>query len=132
MSPEKLFPSYPFESIKEAVLNKFVWIGRVCSVAIAVYSITSFLRSICTGIVDCIYLRRIGARVRDLCTFAISPNTYFLNTLPPRYENTYANIYPSEKPKLWQSESIKSLHNIAVSQICFTLIFVYMKIFVKE
>ena len=99
LSPEKLFPSYPFESIKEAVLNKFVWIGRVCSVAIAIYSIVSFLRSICTGIVDCIYLRRIGARVRDLCTFAISPNTYFLNTLPPRYENTYADIYPSEKPK---------------------------------
>ena len=100
LSPEKLFPSYPFKSIKEAVLNKFVWIGRICSIAIAVYSIVSFLRSICTGIVDCIYLRRIGARVRDLCTFAISPNTYFLNTLPPRYENTYANIYPSEKPKL--------------------------------
>ena len=100
LSPEKLFPSYPFKSIKEAVLNKFVWIGRICSIAIAVYSIVSFLRSICTGIVDCIYLRRIGARVRDLCAFAISPNTYFLNTLPPRYENTYANIYPSEKPKL--------------------------------
>ena len=55
LSPEKLFPSYPFESIKEAVLNKFVWIGRVCSVAIAVYSIASFLRSVCTGIFDCIY-----------------------------------------------------------------------------
>ena len=32
--PETLFPSYPWQSIKEVLIDKFVWFGRLCSIAI--------------------------------------------------------------------------------------------------
>ena len=41
LSPEKIFPSYPWHSIKQALIAKFELFGRICSIGIALYTIVS-------------------------------------------------------------------------------------------
>ena len=76
ISPECLFPSYSWESIKNFLTNKFVFLDRICSIVIGVYTIFPFIKSFVTILLNCILLRKIGAGFLDVCKFTLSPSTY--------------------------------------------------------
>ena len=97
ISPEKLFPTYPWNSIRQVLIDKFVWFGRICSIGIGIYTIFSFIKTIITTMLNCFLLRKIGGGIVDLCRFTLSPTTFILKSLPPSYEDVYANIHLNSK-----------------------------------
>ena len=60
LSPENVFPTYPWKSIKQALIDKFVLFGRICSIAIALYTVASFIKTLFTTMLKCVLLKRIG------------------------------------------------------------------------
>ena len=113
LSPENVFPTYPWKSIKQALIDKFVLFGRICSIAIALYTVISFIKSIFTTMLNCVLLRRIGGVIFDMCKFTLSPSTFLLKNIPPDYENIYSNIFSSAK----KTERVSTFKNPNGSKI---------------
>ena len=67
LTPENLFPNYPWKLIKDALINKFVWFGRLCSIAIGIYSIFLFIEALIFNVVNCIFLKKIGSGILNSC-----------------------------------------------------------------
>ena len=99
ISPERVFPSYPWKTIKNVLIDKFVFFGRICSIAIGVYTIFSLIKSIITMMLNCVLLKKIGAGVLDVCQFTISPSTFILKNFPTKHEDLYANLQSKNNSK---------------------------------
>ena len=64
--------------MKKMFVNKFVIFGNICSI----FVIINFAKMMISMAIDCFMLRKIGAGLKDICRFTISPSTFLLNKLP--------------------------------------------------
>ena len=111
--PENIFPTYPWQTIKEMVIDKFVWFGRICSIVIGIYSIFSILKSLLTTMINCMLLRKVGGGILDIIKFTISPSAFLLRNLLPPYEDARKEIFPPNcvDPIYSNSRIDKQFHN---------------------
>ena len=71
----------------------FVWFGRLCSIAIGIYSIFSFIKTLISNVVNCILLKRIGGGILDSCKFTMFPTTFILKNIQECQKQDNEELY---------------------------------------
>ena len=81
---ERVFPTFPWNKLKNSLINGFAFFGQVCSIAIGLRTIFSLVKIIVNNCVNCFLIRQIGESIQSTILYFINPSAFFIKNLPKK------------------------------------------------
>ena len=81
IEPGDIFTTYPWNALKQTLINTLMIFGQYCSIIIGIYSIISIIRAIYVYVTGFCIARRTANGIKDLLNYAFSPTNFALTKL---------------------------------------------------
>ena len=114
---ENAFPSFPWDKIKNQVISSFEKFGTICSIAMGMWTILTFIKNLLFNCFNCCLIRQVSEGLINSLLIFTNPSTYLLRKMKkdfnnsPKGENatTFKNN-PKEKERTTELRELRTLN----------------------
>ena len=78
---ENAFPSFPWDKIKNQIISSFEKFGTICSIAIGMWTILTFIKNLLFNCFNCCLIRQVSEGLINSLLILTNPSTYLLRKM---------------------------------------------------